>query len=800
MHAPSSITDNSRCRSARVGACLAAALAAHAAPAQVLDEIIVTAQKREQSLQDVGIAITAFTAEQMEALGFESSTDIALMSPGVYINSNTAGQNRQFTIRGVSQNDFFDALEAPIAAYVDEAYIPMQQGQVFALFDVERVEILKGPQGTLFGRNATGGLVHYITRKPTFEPEGYVDLTYGSYDQVRVEAAAGGRLTEAIAGRVAVMYNRYDEILENEYPLGAVNIGGAPEGGGEDLYNDDTWAARGHVLIQPDEDVEILLSGFGSRTVLSESALESSATVTVFDAQGRAVNAIFASPTETREAIGPGGVAVPIVALDAEFPGVNEDATRPVPGGDLFGFRDADLGDFETSHEFAFDDLDEFETWGATAKLTWDLGAMTLTSVSDYKNFDKFVALDVGSAPADQFIFAAEADTESFSQELRLNGELERARWVAGFYFLYIDNVTDTGFLVLPTAIISPLFFGAGIGADLIDETKLETTSYSVFGQIDFDLTETLTFIAGLRTIIEDKEYDFEQNLYISTNDKTFDKDVFVAPLTAPFHEETSDTLWAGKLQFEWQPNDDWLVYAGLNRGVKAGSFNAKLPDGSPPLSEDEIGYDEEVLYAYEVGFKSTLFGGTTRLNGSFYFYDYDDYQASTFSNVSAVVSNEDAKVKGVEVELITSPLQGFDLMLGASFNDAEVNNVAVAPGVPRDVQPTYAPSVQYSGLARYAWPAFGGELSVQGHAYYVSHVFHNLRNFATHKLESYLVGNARVAWMSGDERWQASFFVNNIADERYRVESFALDTLCGCNEELFAKPRWFGGTLRYNF
>lgn len=145
----------------------------------VLEEIIVTAQKREQSAQDVGIAITAFTGEQMKTLGFNESIDVANMTPGVHTGGSIAGQTTLFTIRGVTQNDFTDSVESPVAVYVDEGYIAMGQGQQFALFDIERVEIAKGPQSTLFGRNATGGVIHYITAKPTRDFETFVDVTYG---------------------------------------------------------------------------------------------------------------------------------------------------------------------------------------------------------------------------------------------------------------------------------------------------------------------------------------------------------------------------------------------------------------------------------------------------------------------------------------------------------------------------------------------------------------------------------------------------------------------------------------------
>ena len=238
---------------------LSAVLAGQAGAA-VLEEVVITAQKREQSLQDVGIAVTAFSGDQMRALGMQESYDVAAFSPGVHVGGSMGGQNTQFTIRGVTQNDYNDIVEAPNAVYVDEGYIAIAQGQSFALFDIDRVEVLKGPQGTLFGRNATGGLVHYITNKPTFEPEGFVDITYGEYDtdadadQFTVEAAIGGGLTETLAGRFAVRYNDRDGYLKNIYPYSAFGLGSlgitdsnSPgPGAGADLGGDER--ARAHEI------------------------------------------------------------------------------------------------------------------------------------------------------------------------------------------------------------------------------------------------------------------------------------------------------------------------------------------------------------------------------------------------------------------------------------------------------------------------------------------------------------------------------------------------------------------------
>lgn len=249
-------------RNAAFAAGALATVLAMPAPAQVLGEIIVTAQKKEQAMQDVGITMNAFTGDQLKSLNVEQSIDIAKFSPGVHLSGALAGQNTQFTIRGVTQTDFNDIVEAPNAVYLDEGYIPIAQAQTFGLFDIERVEILKGPQSTLFGRNATGGLVQYISRKPTFDrTEGYADVSYGLFDVsgdpnfVRLEAAVGGPLSDKVAGRVAFMHNNQDPYLINRYDpndqfaFGAATIGAGlandpGPGSGADMGDDETTAAR----------------------------------------------------------------------------------------------------------------------------------------------------------------------------------------------------------------------------------------------------------------------------------------------------------------------------------------------------------------------------------------------------------------------------------------------------------------------------------------------------------------------------------------------------------------------------
>lgn len=788
-------------------AAIVALVFAGPSPAQnILEEITVTAQKREQDLQDVGIAISAFTGDQMRALGVSQSFDVAAFSPGVHISGNLAGQNTQFTIRGVTQNDFNDIVEAPNAVYLDEGYIPIAQAQTFAVFDVDRVEILKGPQGTLFGRNATGGLVHYLSRQPNFdESEGYLDVTYGVFDSdadadhFRVEGAVGGPLSERAAGRVAFLYNQHDGYLENIYPVGAV---GGPPGpdAGADLGDDDTLAIRGTLAFQFSDDVSLRLSANFAESDVATGPYQSIPTAGVFDANGELINVINVGPNETRAGIAADGSDF---GADVDNNGTFGDIFGRPPGADFFGYIDPDGDDFTTSSDFAFEDQGNLETWGLNAKVEWALSdSTTLTSITDFKDYSKLLFIDVDSAPANQSANYGALDADSFSQEIRVDGENDQLKWVAGFYYLNIDADSDNG-LKFPVGSIVP-----GAPFDLGADAQLQTDSYSLFGQIELALNETVTLTSGLRVIQEEKEYMFAQNIYGTQDSRQFHvgPGFLIGPVFGPngpepFRDDTSDTLWAGKVQLDFRPNDDLLWYVGLNRGVKAGSFNAQLAGGLP-VPSSAIPYDEEELLSLEAGFKLTVADGTTRINGSAFYYDYSDYQAFLFTGVSGVVVNADAENKGVELEVQTSPFDGFDALFSIAYFDATVENVPLRVGGPiiRDVDPTYAPELQATAVLRYGWDALGGRMSIAGDVSYSDSFFYNLRNFDADQFDSYTMVNARLGWMSTDGVWEAALKFQNLTDERAGIQGFDLATLCGCNEVSYRAPRWVGVSLKYSF
>jgi iron complex outermembrane receptor protein len=443
---------------------------------------------------------------------------------------------------------------------------------------------------------------------------------------------------------------------------------------------------------------------------------------------------------------------------------------------------------------------------GLALRIEWDLSdRMTLTSITDFKDYEKLIFIDVDSAPVNQSANYAGVDADSLTQEFRLNGTTDKTAWVAGFYYLNIDTDSDNG-LKFPVNSVVPGPFDLGVDA------QLETDSYSLFGQIDWTFADNWTLVAGARVVQEEKDAHVEQNLYFGTDSRqihegapTLIGPTFPAPTfaPAPFDASTSDTLWAGKLQVDWRPNEDWLVYAGLNRGVKAGSFNAPLAGGLP-IAESDLPYGDETLHSLEAGFKWSL-GDRTRLNATAFVYDYSDYQAFLFTGVGGVVINADANTVGAELELQTTPVDNLDILVSLGWFDAEVEDVPFRTAVPalgegpvctpaspvicRDVDPVYAPEFQAAGMIRYGWSAFGGMMHIQGDVSYSDSFFYNLRNFPADEFDSYTLVNAILGWTSPEEHWDFSLAVRNITDEHAGIQGFDLATLCGCNEISFRPP-----------
>ena len=773
------MTKNSMSRHIRCLLIMIGMAACAGAPA--LEEIVVTAQKREQNINDVGVAVTAFSGEQMNALGIESSTDLIAFTPGVSLAGDIGGQRAIFNIRGVVQNDYADIAEAPVAVYIDDSYLASTQAQTFGLFDIERIEILKGPQGTLFGRNATGGLVNTITVKPTYEFEGYGEFTAARFDQYRFEGAVSGALSDKLRARVAFLSNLQGEILKNVYVDGSApdTRSGSP-GGGEDTYNDDTQAVRAHIEYDLNDNGSLLLSANWADTTKSEGPYQAVNTTEILNADGAVIDVIYAADDPLGCDQIQSGRCVDAV-LDA-----GTSPYRPVPGGDFSGNIDSDGSGRRIDRDFAFDDQNRIESHGITGTLDYDFGAIEFVSITDYKYFSRVIGLDPDVSASPEVIFHSDGEIEQVSQEARISGANDSMNWVAGLYYLGIDTGFTQGLAG------SAESFVIGPSREFNTIISMETDSLSVFGQVDWFLSHNLSAVLGLRYINEDKKLSGDIGLFRNLDDRTIETDTRMATLESADLENNQD-LWSAKVQLEYSPDDDSLYYIGVNRGVKAGSFSAPLLGGFGT-------YKPEVLLAFEAGAKLTSADGRVQLNTSLFYYDYTDYQSFSWVNNVSSVTNEEAEFTGIELELFLTPSVAWDIMVGGSWTDAEVDKLEVAPGLTRDTRPAFTPEFQASGLIRYNRDTSLGNVAAQLNGSFRSEVFHNARNFTAHEIESHTVMDIRLNWSDPSYEWSVTGYIDNLLDSNHGIIGFDVSGFTGNTQISYARPRTYGITIRRDF
>ena len=707
----------------------------HQAAAQVLEEIVVTAQKREQDVSDVGISITAFSGDQLRELGMTNTRDIDMHTPGLMVTDYGSGTTTAFTIRGSSQLDFADHQEPPVAVYQDSVYNSYLGGVGFNFFDLERIEVLRGPQGTLFGRNATGGLVHVISAKPTDEREGHIELTVGEFGQIRTEGVISGPISDVVKGRLSIAYENTDGFQENSI--------------GEDLNDVNNLSVRAQLEFEPSDDVSILLN-------LRHSTDDT-------NGQGYAIRGgltdIGGIPGLPGNGLVFGGTPEQQDAFCLNFFGP---PFPLVPGAtDCFGYTEPD----SDPHTVSVDELGFFKRdhSGLSATLEWQLrDNVRLVSITDWQDFEKRYLEDTDSTPAPLFTFPQAVDSNQLSQEIQVHWETEKAKWVGGFYFLNIDSDYRSGTETFNCCLIS-----------LDNSWELETETYAFFVQGDFQLSETWSLIAGARWTEDEKEISAiprclnaapgsELGLPDDPCPLFFGGTAQVGP---PLNSSRDEGEWSGVLEIDWRPNEDWLAYAKLSRGNKAGGYNAGAAMIFDAATAFE--YGGEVLTSLEVGFKATLFDGKARLNASVFDYDYEDFQSFSQQGLNLIVFNTDAENTGAEIELIASPGGGLEFLFGVSLQDATQKDVAFGP-VTRDRAMPNSPDLTFNGLARYEWDAFNGTLAAQLDFNYIDE--RNLNGIDHPGLieSSYTIANARLGWVSADGVWDASVWVKNFTDEDY--------------------------------
>ncbi len=751
----------------------ALAIAMPTANAQVFkDEIIVTATKREESAQDVGISVTALSGEQIRALGYTNAQQVTAMAPGVSTIQPNGESNYAVAIRGAANSDFTTNVESPVALYVDEVYISQSSGSGFQLFDTERVEVLRGPQGTLFGRNATGGLIHYISVKPQDEFGGYASVSYGRFNRVRTQGALNMPLNEDLAARVSFTTNQGDGYVTNR---------NRPD---RNLNNANDFAGRVQVLYEPSDNFDVLFSARYGKQDIRTGFFE-----------------YVSAPLPT-------GVPQP---------------TSPNPS--LGGYVDLDGDVFAGSYDFPGRNL--LETWSGTVTANLDLGGAKLTSITDYRSVERDYIEDSDASPVNYFNFFLTTDAEQFSQEFRLAGEKDKLSWLAGLYFIDIqiddsNGAIAQGFIDEFLGLVDPASVGAFNGVD--NPYSQSTTSISGFGQIDYQLSDKLSITLGGRYTFESKDFVYNNNGVLFDDAAVSGLDprtqLIVPDLVPSVRGDQSNNMWSARAVLNYHATDNLLIYGGWNRGVRGGGFNAPILPGITDVTF--FSYAPETLNSYEVGFKADFANGRARINGSGYYYDYNNYQAFSIIGLDTFTLNANSENYGFELEFQASPVDGLDMVFGVGYIDANVSGV---PGVNADafdsagnliipafrsgdIRPVQTPKWNLNGLLRYEIPvsAWNGNLALQGDFQYRSEHFFNLTALPAATENGYAVINGSVAWIPEDQPWDLRFAVSNLTDEEYLVQTFDLSGTLelggffGMIEQYYGRPRMWSVTLNVDF
>ncbi|HCF1525276.1 TonB-dependent receptor [Pseudomonas aeruginosa] len=731
-----------------------------------LETVVVTASKRAEKIKDVPIPITAVTGEAIRDKDITTSSDIERLAPNLSGQSsgNTGGRSGKprWFLRGIGTNDPNANQEGPLAIYVDEVVVGLQGDQNFPLFDLERVEVLRGPQGTLWGKNNTGGAIHFVSRKPTFDTSGYTKLGVGSYGSRLTEAAVGGELVpDKLAGRAAIYYEK-------------------GEGWADNIVTDTTgprfedFNGRFQLLGNLTDNLDALL-------ILNLRKLNT----------GNTPNYIVgATSVDNVTTPNPGG-------------GINQGGTTYFPPyGD----------DPDNKSDFFSTLANGSNNWyGTTLKLNWYLGENTLTSITGLSKGNGDTWLNPQIPPGSTLDrTASDGDTSSdqFTQEIRLSSPTDRPlSWIAGAYYydLQADSQTDT------------LRYRSGNTQEQFSITSWDqdAKSWALFGNVKYRFTERAAVTLGLRQTWESK--DITETTLTATDTPGNQNIVIIGPggvnsvtgsgVVAPL-ELSTDASWTKTtwdITPEYRFTDDILGYIRIATGFRSGGFNQSIVRG------EIIETDPETLTDYEVGLKTSWLDGRLTANVSAFYYDIKDLQLNIQQQVpgttiTSTAGSSDGNVKGVELEVEALPLENWRLAASLGLLKSEYTNFVYTVG------PT---TLDASGNEFYRTPETSfrldtdyrirlgdvGQLLIGTDWSYRSHIYHNatVQDDPVQETGSYWNGNARISYFTPDNQVQVTGFVKNLTDQSNKVLSQIVNQR-GVYPTGYVAPRTYGVQLTYNF
>jgi iron complex outermembrane receptor protein len=629
-----------------------------------IEEVIVTAQKREQNIQDIGITMSALGSEQIKQRALQTLPDVASSISNIQLFEDYGGHGMPtWVIRGVGLQDFNANNSTTAAVYVDEVYQSSSVMGAAGLFDAERVEVLKGPQGGFYGRNTSGGAINLRTRRPTLgDSAGYANATYSSWETWNLEAASNLSLGERAALRVAGNRQFSDDAWQTSL------VDNKPWG------EKDVWNARSWLLFDPSADTRIQWKIYGGE---NNSELNLGRAVGLYTVAGDSIGycaPILAGVRDDTKCQTLAGMAALMTGQTPMLPAVQQH-------------------DGSTSLSEPLNALDN-DYVGSTLIIDHDFSNLRLSSITNVESFTYSANFDFDGTPLELGHKLSQSDIDVWSQELRLTSTgTAPLSWMLGAYVSTEDLAENRQFRLRDNFVV-PL----GIGQLHYDQL---TDSFAAYGNIAYQLNDAWRFNATARYTGEEKTYRNGSIINPLTGQ------VAASDLSSDYKLGSN---WTGSAGLDWRSSDNLLVYGTISRGFKAGGFF-----GGFPLDPDDLfPYKEETVIAYEAGFKFRL-ADNIILNGATFFYDYRDVQGY-ITNVSSItgsgqelLSNTgDAEHSGAELELQWSLTDNFTVAASGGYLDARIteskaNSInVVGVLVPVEGQRPYAPKWSATAAAQY--------------------------------------------------------------------------------------------------
>lgn len=703
-----------------------------------IEEVVVTAQKREQNLQDVALAVSAYSGEMLEKSQIFDVSDLATRTPAFSFQTMTPMES-ELIIRGIGTIRLDSAsADSSVAVFQDETYIGRRGVATTDFFDLERIEILRGPQGTLYGKNVVGGAVNVYSAAPEFDPSGKIKIGYGNYDTSVVSGHITGGLNDNTAGRISVhSRNRREGFAYNRLR-------------NEELETLEAYAIRGQLLNNLSDTMTLHVRADASH-----------------DRSGGQARHQVDDPF--RPGLGPVSEFLQGTSIRDSFAPFSQGLDR--------------------------------EVYGLSATLDWETSIGNFKSITAWRSAEATNALDQVGAPAPPSIYVSLVteyeDYRALSQEFRLaSPDSSELQWVVGAYFLREDTDRTDGQIEY-----SPQWEQEGPGGlgDLLTgqylyEQTNETTNYALFGQVTWPLSESLSVTGGARYTIDEKDYRTKATDLSNDNGTRG-----ATPLLEGFDWVEVDEQWSEftpRVALEWRAQDNMLLYASASKGFKGGGWQGKPATAAGAV----ISYDPETAWNYEAGIKSDWFDQRLRVNAAAFFIDYEGLQLQQTNSecLCLVVDNAaNAESAGIELEMQALLNENVLLWLSGSYLDNEYIDFIDDRG--NDFSGNFmqrTPESQFTIGGEYTVQvADRGEVSLRVDYAWQDEIFWTPNN--TTFEDAYGLLGSRLSFVPAGSSYEVALWGKNLTDEEFRTRA---GPVLGDESSTWGAPRTYGIEFIMNF